>query len=100
MSMARGLTHAIRGNTGPLIGAGIGAVTGGLRGAELGAGIGFVLQKIGEQGLVRVMTKLNGVKALKSLEEAKTPAQASTAIGNILAVSIAANRPKNQEAKQ
>ncbi len=85
-SMSRGLTHALRGNAGPLAGAAIGGAFGGLKGAEMGAGLGFITQKIGEQGLVRVMTNLDGVAALKELEAAKTPAQAQAAIRTILII--------------
>jgi hypothetical protein len=67
-----------------LAGAAIGGAFGGLKGAEMGAGIGFITQKIGEQGLVRVMTNLDGVAALKELEAAKTPSQAQAAIKTIL----------------
>jgi hypothetical protein len=80
MSISRGLTHAIRGNAGPLIGAGAGFALGGLRGAEAGAGMGFIIQRIGEQGLIRVMTKLEGVKALEMLEKANSPAERETAL--------------------
>ena len=89
MSFARGLTHAVRGFKGPMIGAGIGAVTEGLtggsvlRGAEVGAGIGFIVQSIGERALVNVMTKLDGVKALKAVEEARTPSQADAALSHL-----------------
>ena len=85
-SISRGLTHALRGNAGPLAGAAIGGSFGGLKGAEMGAGLGFITQKIGEQGLVRVMTNLDGVSALKELEAAKTPTEAQSAIRKILII--------------
>ncbi len=91
-SMSRGLAHALRGNAGPLIGAGVGGAFAGIRGAEMGAGIGFIVQRIGEQGLVRVMTKLDGVKALKALEEAKTPAESQAAIKTIIVLGAAARQ--------
>jgi hypothetical protein len=99
MSMARGLTHAIRGNTGPLVGGGVGAVLGGWHGAEFGAGIGFVLQRIGEQGLVRVMTKVEGVRALKALENAKTPAAAKTAVSALVTLGAAGGQAKKGVAR-
>jgi hypothetical protein len=102
MSFARGLTHAVRGYKGPMIGAGIGAGVGALsgemlRGAEVGAGMGFIVQSIGERALVNVMTKLDGVKALKAVEDAKTPAEMKTAIDK-LAIVAAAAAPKKRVA--
>jgi hypothetical protein len=75
VSRTRGLTHAVSGAKGPLIGAGIGFLVGhGLYGAEAGAGIGFIVQAIGERALVDVMTRLEGVKALEAVEAARNPA--------------------------
>ena len=103
LSFSRGLTHAVRGNAAPLIGAAGGAIVGGIRGAEMGAGMGFILQKIGEQGLIRVMTKLDGVKALESLEDAKTPSETSAATEKIISLGSAgstAKGPKTQALQQ
>jgi hypothetical protein len=59
---------------------------GGIHGAEYGAGLGFVAQRIGEQGLIRVMTRTDGVTALKSLEMAKTAAEQSKAVARIVSI--------------
>jgi hypothetical protein len=96
MSMSRGLTHAVRGSKGPLIGAGVGAVIGGIPGAEAGAGLGFILQSIGERALINVMTNTEGVSALKALSEAKTPEAVKAATLAVIAASNA--QPKKQVA--
>ncbi len=102
LSLSRGLTHAVRGNIGPLIGAGIGGTLGLIEGhpfygAEAGAGIGFVIQRVGEQGLIRIMTKIDGVKAMKALESAKTPQEGGAAIKTMLALGAAtAPKPKKR----
>jgi hypothetical protein len=97
MSRSRGLAHAVSGAKGPLIGAGVGFLLGhGLYGAEFGAGIGFIVQAVGERSLVDVMTRIDGVNALKSIETAKTPAELQTALktlATVVAASSAGQRP-------
>ncbi len=105
MSFARGLTHAVRGFKGPMIGAGIGAgaelLSGGsiLRGAEMGAGIGFIVQSIGERALVKLMTTVDGVKGLKAVESAKTPIDYHNAIV-ALSVGVSASALKGPKARE
>ena len=104
MSFARGLTHAVRGYKGPVTGAIIGGtaelLNGGslLRGMEMGAGIGFIVQSIGERALVNVMTKLDGVKTLEAVENAKTPAEMTKALTALVVVANAS--PQGPKAQQ
>lgn len=77
LNRSRGLAHAVGGAKGPLIGAGIGGAVGLLSGspiigAEAGAGLGFLVQAIGERSLVRIMTDTKGMQALDSYAKAKT----------------------------
>jgi hypothetical protein len=98
----RALHRALGGAKGPAIGAGVGFVLGGLHGAEAGAGLGFLLQHIGERALVGVMTRNDGVVALKALAAAKTAAQYQTAmktLARVAAASSAAQQPANQPTK-
>jgi hypothetical protein len=99
MSVSRGLGHAVRGAVGPMIGAGAGLVVGGLRGAEVGAGIGFLVQSIGERALVSVMTRVDGVQALKAIEAAKSPSEMQTAI-KALAMAAAASKQQVKTLEQ
>jgi hypothetical protein len=59
---------------------------------EMGGFAGFIVQSIGERGLVNVMTKLDGVKALDALEKAKTPAQVQTAMTALTAAAAPKKR--------
>jgi hypothetical protein len=90
-SKSRAIAHILRGSPGPLIGGGIGAGVGlltghAIAGLEAGGFVGFVVQRIGEQGLIRVMTRLDGMNALEALEKAKTPAAADAAMKSILTI--------------
>ena len=97
MSRARGLTHAISGAAGPIAGAGIGFALGhGLYGAEAGAGIGFLVQAVGERALVHIMTRVNGVNALKTIEAAKTPAQLQSAMKTLATLAAASSAARQQ----
>jgi hypothetical protein len=90
MSPSRGVAHAVRGAVGPVVGAGAGLVAGGLHGAEIGAGLGFLVQQIGERALVNVMTRTEGVAALRAIEAARTPAQMRAAVTALKAAATAA----------
>jgi hypothetical protein len=104
-SRSRAIAHILRGSPGPLIGGGIGAGVGlltghAMAGLEAGGFVGFIVQRIGEQGLIRVMTRLDGMDALESLEKAKTPAVADAAMKSILAIGAtgaAIQGPKTQQ---
>lgn len=97
MSRARGLTHAISGAAGPIAGAGIGFALGhGLYGAEAGAGIGFLVQAVGERALVHIMTRVDGVNALKTIEAAKTPAQLQSAMKTLATLAAASSAARQQ----
>jgi hypothetical protein len=105
LSLSRGLTHAVRGNIGPLVGGLVGGAVGLIEGhpfygAEAGAGIGFVLQRIGEQNLIRVMTKLDGVKALKAVEDAKTPDEFNRAKANLLKIAGVGSQFTGQKTRE
>jgi hypothetical protein len=96
-SRSRAIAHILRGAPGPIVGAGVGAGIGALTGhpwygMEMGGFAGFIVQSIGERGLVNVMTKLDGVKALDALEKAKTPAQVQTAMTALTAAAAPKKR--------
>jgi hypothetical protein len=96
-SITRGLGHVVRGVPGPLIGAGVGgalgAITGGLRGAfegaGIGAGLGSAAQFFGERMLAKVMTTTDGVKALRAIQAARTPAAMQSAMKSLAAAAAA-----------
>ena len=98
-SRSRAIAHILRGAPGPLAGAGVGGGLGLLTGhgfiagAEAGGFAGFIVQSIGERALVNVMTKLDGVKALNAVADAKTPAEVKSAMTKLAAVA-AASAPK------
>lgn len=100
-SRSRAIAHILRGAPGPVAGAGIGGAIGMMSGhgfivgAEAGGFAGFIVQSIGERALVRVMTKLDGVRALDAVADAKTPAEVNSAMTKLAAVA-AASAPKKR----
>jgi hypothetical protein len=99
MSRSRGLTHAVSGAKGPVVGAALGGAAGILTGhplvgAEAGAGIGFLVQAVGERALVNIMTKTDGVTALRALADAKTPEASRAALTTL--GGFAAQNQKNK----
>lgn len=100
-SRSRAIAHILRGAPGPMVGAGIGGAAGMLSGhgfivgAEAGGFAGFIVQSIGERALVNVMTKLDGVRALDAVADAKTPAEVNSAMAKLAAVA-AASAPKKR----
>jgi hypothetical protein len=102
VSISHGLRRALRGAPGPMTGAVAGGLLGGLHGAELGAVLGWVVQQIGERKLVDVMTKTDGVAALRAVEQAKTPATMRTAMRALAAAAAAsgATRPQVKQLRE
>ncbi len=100
-SRSRAIAHILRGAPGPMVGAGVGGGIGLLTGhgfiagAEAGGFAGFIVQSIGERALVNVMTKLDGVRALDAVADAKTPAEVNSAMTKLSAVA-AASAPKKR----
>jgi hypothetical protein len=99
-SRSRAIAHTLRGAPGPIVGAGIGGAIGLLHGEfmtglEAGGFAGFIAQNIGERALVNVMTKLDGVKALKAVAEAKSPLERQAALKALAAVA-AISQPKKR----
>jgi hypothetical protein len=99
-SRSRAIAHILRGAPGPIVGAGIGGAIGLLHGEfmtglEAGGFAGFIAQNIGERALVNVMTKLDGVKALKAVAEAKSPLERQAALKALAAVA-AISQPKKR----
>ena len=100
-SRSRAIAHILRGAPGPVAGAGIGGAIGMMSGhgfivgAEAGGFAGFIVQSIGERALVSVMTKLDGVRALDAVADAKTPAEVNSAMTKLAAVA-AASAPKKR----
>ncbi len=100
-SRSRAIAHILRGAPGPMVGAGVGGGIGLLTGhgfiagAEAGGFVGFIVQSIGERALVNVMTKLDGVRALDAVADAKTPAEVNSAMTKLVAVA-AASAPKKR----
>ena len=99
-SRSRAIAHILRGAPGPMVGAGVGGGIGLLTGhgfiagAEAGGFAGFIVQSIGERALVNVMTKLDGVRALDAVADAKTPAEVNSAMTKLAAVAAASASKK------
>ena len=73
-------TRTLHATFGPVGGAAIGSLIHGVGGAELGFMIGAALQNISEQTLVRIMTRADGVNALRLVQNAKTPTALQSAL--------------------
>ena len=96
-SQGRAIAHLLRGNAGPMIGAGVGfALNHTPVGAESGAALGFIAQRIGERALVNVMTKTEGIKLLRDLSKAKSPAQIGSAVNGIITLAGAESAVRNK----
>jgi hypothetical protein len=97
-SFFKGLASAARGNALPLAGAAAGYVTGGLRGAEYGAGLGFIVQEVGMRSLINAMTRIEGVNALNSLSRAQNPATAARALQTLKAIGVREDERQQKQA--
>ncbi len=96
---ARMLGRVAHGAIGPVGGAIVGSLFHGLGGAEAGAMLGAVLQNIPEQFLVRAMTKLDGVQALRAVQAAQTPIQLQVAL-NRLALAAGTGSAAQQSSRE